>query len=81
MCESFFESRTSARQGGEVRCNLVRAACEAWCAECGIEPVSLTRLGTIAKGQLGIGHVERSKRGFYLGIALKEAPQLRVVAS
>ena len=42
----------------------------------GKDPVSLTAFGTIVKGDLGVAYEEKSKRGFYLGIALVSAPKL-----
>ena len=77
----FFEARTASHRGNEIRCNEVRAAYEEWCHDRGIDAVTLTRFGTIAKGELGITYVERSKRGYYVGIALTETPRLRVVTS
>ena len=54
------------------------AAYRSWCIEMGKEPISLTAFGTIMKGELGVAYEEKpkSKRGFYVGIALVSAPKL-----
>lgn len=38
--------------------------------------MSLTTFGTTMKGELGVLYEERSKRGFYVGLALVSAPKL-----
>jgi hypothetical protein len=45
-------------------------AYKAWCLEMGKEGVSLTAFGTTMKGEFGVLYEEKSKRGFYLDIAL-----------
>jgi hypothetical protein len=50
------------------------------CKERGLSGVTLTKFGTTMKGDLGVGYVEKSKRGFYAGIVLKGAG-LKVVVS
>jgi len=70
------ESRTVARLGSKVKPGEAYAAYESWCAEIGKEPVSLTAFGTIMKGELGVIYEEKSKRGFYVGIALVGTPKL-----
>jgi phage/plasmid-associated DNA primase len=61
---------------GKVKPGDAYAAYRGWCAETGREPVSLTAFGTTMKGELGVVYEERSKRGFYLGLALVGAPKL-----
>jgi hypothetical protein len=70
------DSRTVARADGRVKPGDAYAAYRGWCAENGQEPVSLTAFGTTMKGALGVAYEERSKRGFYVGIALVGAPKL-----
>ena len=69
-------SRTVARPGGKVKPADAYAAYRGWCAETGQQPVSLTAFGTTMKGELGVVYEERSKRGFYVGLALVSAPKL-----
>ena len=69
-------SRTVARPDAKVKPGEAYAAYRGWCAETDQEPVSLTAFGTTMKGDLGVVYEERSKRGFYLGLALVGAPKL-----
>ena len=75
-------SRILARPGNLVR---VRDAYEAYCAWCGdrkATPISLTAFGTLMKGELGVAYVEKSKRGFYVDVALAgEHAPLRLVVN
>jgi hypothetical protein len=73
------KSRTAARAGHRVRVNEVYAAYAEWSKQCGLEAVSLTKFGTVMKGELGVGYAEKSKRGYYTDIAL--VPALRVVSN
>jgi hypothetical protein len=75
----WYEVRTIGRPGHEIRCNEAFDAYSAWCKERGSAPVSLTRFGTFMKGDLGVKYRERSKRGYYLDVALKGVV-LKVVA-
>ena len=72
------ESRTVARPGSQVKPGDAYSAYKWWCIEMGKEPVSLTAFGTIMKGELGVLYEEKpkSKRGYYVGIALVGAPKL-----
>jgi hypothetical protein len=72
-------SRTTARADSLVRVNECYAAYVEWCKSRKIEACSLTKFGTVMKGDLGVGYVEKSKRGYYSGIALTGG--LKVVAS
>jgi hypothetical protein len=76
----FFESRTTARKGHDLRTGEVYDAYKAWCVDAGREPVSLTRFGTTAKGELGIAYAERSRRGYYCNLAFKAVP-LKIVSA
>jgi hypothetical protein len=76
----FFESRTTARKGHDLRTGEVYDAYKAWCAGASQEPVSLTRFGTTAKGELGIAYAERSRRGYYCNLAFKAVP-LKIVSA
>jgi hypothetical protein len=70
------DSRTIARPSSRVKPGDAYAAYKAWCLETDKEAVSLTAFGTTMKGELGVLYEERSKRGFYVGIALVGAPKL-----
>ena len=52
------------------------SAYKSWCAELGKEPVTLTAFGTLIKGELCVLYEEKSKRGYYVGIALVGMPKL-----
>jgi hypothetical protein len=79
--QEWFNSRTAARPGAEIRCNEAYASYIEWCKSQDFEGVSLTKFGSTMKGELQVAYAERSRRGFYVGIALKETPRLKVVAS
>ena len=66
----WFKSRTAGRPGNLVRVRDTYATYCAWAKEREVEPMSLTAFGTLLKGELGVGYVGKSKRGFYTGIAL-----------
>ena len=70
------ESRTVRRSGSKVKPGDAYTNYKEWCIEMGKDPASLTAFGTIMKGDLGVAYEEKSKRGFYLGIALVSAPKL-----
>ena len=74
------DTRTVARPDGRVKPGDAYVAYKGWCAENGQEPVSLTAFGITMKGELGVVYEERSKRGFYLGLALVGAPKLVTAA-
>jgi hypothetical protein len=65
--------RTAARPGNLLRVNECYAAYAEWCKERGAEACSLTKFGTVMKGELGVEYIEKSKRGYYAGFALKGA--------
>jgi hypothetical protein len=69
-------SRTVPGSGDKVKPADAFTAYRGWCAESGQEPVSLTAFGTTMKGELGVVYEERSKGGFYTGLALVSAPKL-----
>src|SRR5262249_55620392 len=71
-------ARTAARPGNLLRVNECYSAYVEWCKERGLSGASLTKFGTMMKGELGVSYVERSKRGYYEGFALKGA--LKIVA-
>ncbi|MGA7323835.1 MAG: hypothetical protein WBX25_05000 [Rhodomicrobium sp.] len=73
-------SRTTVRADSLIRCNECYSAYVEWCKGQGLEAVSLTKFGTLMKGDLNVRYVEKSRRGYYAGIALKGAG-LKVVAS
>lgn len=75
----WYSGSVYSREGAEMRVKEVRAHYEAHCEGRGLEPVSLTVFGTMMKKELGVNYIERSKRGFYTGIALKTLPVLAVV--
>jgi hypothetical protein len=78
----WFNSRTTARAGHLVRVNECYSAYVEWCKAAGLEAASLTKFGTVMKGELGVEYIEKSKRGYYVGIGLKGAAlQLAVVNS
>jgi hypothetical protein len=66
----WFKSRTTARPGNLVRCKDTYEAYCGWSTDRGETPMSLTAFGTLLKGELGVGYVEKSRRGFYTSIAL-----------
>jgi len=70
------ESRTIARADSRVKPSDAHSAYKSWCAELGKEPVSLTAFGTAMKNELGVLYEEKSKRGYYVGIALVGTPKL-----
>src|SRR5262249_29292313 len=74
----WFRSRTAARPGSAARVNECYAAYVEWCKAANLEAVSLTKFGTVMKGELGVEYIEKSKRGYYDGIVLKGG--LKVVA-
>ena len=80
----WFKSRTTVRPGNLIRVrDTYETYCD-WSKERGTAPMSLTAFGTLLKGELGVGYVEKSKRGFYTDIALiaEHAPlRLAVVNS
>jgi hypothetical protein len=69
----WFKARTFAKAGNEVRAGVVYEDYISWCGGHAEEPVSFTKFGTIMKKELGVGSIERSKRSFYVGIALTGA--------
>ncbi len=69
----WFKARTFAKAGNEVRAGVVYEDYISWCAAHDEEPVSFTKFGTIMKKELGVGSLERSKRSYYVGIALTGA--------
>ena len=75
------ESRTVGRPGSKVKPGDAYTNYKEWCIEIGKDPVSLTAFGTIMKGILGVAYEEKSKRGFYLRIALVCGPKLVVSGS
>ena len=78
----WFNSRANARAGHLVRVNECYSAYVEWCKAAGLEAASLTKFGTVMKGELGVEYIEKSKRGYYVGIGLKGAAlQLAVVNS
>jgi hypothetical protein len=66
----WFKSRTITRAGNLVRVRDTYEAYCTWSKDRGVAPMSLTAFGTLLKGDLGVGYVEKSKRGFYTDIAL-----------
>ncbi len=64
--------------GNLIRSGEAYSAYEQWCKVRGLEPVSLTKFGTIMKSELGVAQVRKSGRCYYEGIALKGG--LKVVA-
>ena len=77
----WFNNRVTSRPGNEIR--VTEGAYDPyreWCGEQKIEPVKLRTFGAMMKGELGVVYVERRKRGYYSGIALKAVP-LKIVAN
>ncbi len=74
--EEWKAARTVARPEAKVKPGDAYAAYKGWCAETDRDPVTLTAFGTTMKGELGVNYEEKSKRGFYLGLALVGAPKL-----
>ena len=74
------KSRILRRLGNLVRVRDAFEAYSAWCEDSGLKPVSLTAFGTVMKGDLGVGYIEKSKRGFYQDIALVSRPALVAVS-
>jgi hypothetical protein len=68
-----FKARTFAKTGNEVRAGVVYEDFVSWCDGRGEEAVSFTKFGIIMKKGLGVGSFERSKRSYYVGIALTGA--------
>jgi hypothetical protein len=66
----WFKSRTITRAGNLVRVRDTYEAYCIWSNDRGVAPMSLTAFGTLLKGELAVGYVEKSKRGFYTDIAL-----------
>jgi len=66
----WFKSRTITRSGNLVRVRDTYEAYCTWSKDRDATPMSLTAFGTLLKGDLGVGYVEKSKRGFYTDIAL-----------
>ena len=69
----WFKARTFAKAGNEVRAGVVYEDYVSWSGARYEEPVTFTKFGTIMKKELGVGSIERSKRSFYVGIALTGA--------
>lgn len=84
----WFKSRTVARASSKLKPKeTYDGSYLPWCEEQRIEPVSFTVFGTIikapvAEGGCGVGFERnRSKRDFYVGIALVSAPKLVATGS
>jgi hypothetical protein len=69
----WFKARTFVKAGNEVRAGVVYEDYVSWSEARDEDPVTFTKFGTIMKKELKVGSVERSKRSYYVGIALTGA--------
>ena len=77
----FYATAVVAREGAEVRPGVAYDAYVDWCKGRDLVPVNLTTFGTTMKKELGVAYTERSRRGYYQGIALTGSPKLSIVSS
>lgn len=77
----FYATAVVVREGAEVRPGVAYDAYVDWCRGRDLVPVNLTTFGTTMKKELGVAYTERSRRGYYQGIALASPPKLSIVSS
>jgi hypothetical protein len=77
--QTWFSEQTLKKDGHGIRVSEAYDAYVQWCTGRSENPVSLTVFGTTMKKDLAVDYAEKSKRGFYIGIALKNSA-LKVVS-